>query len=578
MAIDFSKFALGASGTNLGALSPKIGALAPYIQLMEQIYPQTALYTPEEQAFLFFTKMAEESSKPGATAIGAAGAAGTELMKTKLASKTLEQQRAGNIITGAVGLSSAMKQGKPSNVMVGQATYLDKDKALQLYPEKDFPGLAAQFVATGTFGQKEGDPIVSAAGSPMLIYHTYQNGVHIGTKLLPQGEIIAKSTRSAGSAIFVKEEDAKDYIKNTLGITEDHTSYQRVLDKIVPTNPVTQEYEPDRVGKSIITNQKFGKWTINEGNNQIVSVILEPDDKAGKPMWIQYTEKRLNYIASHLGEVKGKVLEIVPLLENPMEQLLSGATKTGAQEAILLPWRQLKQSVFNVRDEQGFIIDNLQTQALLNLQSLSFKLAPLMRPKGSGSTSDMEFKAYQKAILDLKNTPQTNYLNLYALERVSKIAEELLDTEMNLLSEAAYSIKEVNERLAAIDPGIYPKYTGPINTKQIMDANPGMTEDKAREYLLMYREEFIINLPRGDVVITPPEWMNRTKDTRQKKENQILPFYIQGWGFTSDKWRELIIESKDDFKILFGDLNRNINQPWDPEWSSMATVDVPYPK
>ena len=563
MAIDFSKF--GASGTNINTLNPKIGALGPYIQLMEEIYPQTAIYTPEEQAFLFFTKMAEESSKPGATAIGAAGAAGTELMKTKLASKTLEQKRAGDIITGAVGLSTAMKLGKPSNVMAGEAMYMSEEQALEEYPQKDYPGLAKQFTATTE--DQIGKPIISKAGQPMVIYNTYQNGVLTGIKLLPQGEIIAKSSRSGGKAVYVAEDKAEDYILNTLGIDENHKSYQQVLDQIVPKNAVTNEYDEDLVGKSIVSNQKFAEWEINEGNNQITSVILKSGDT--EPFYVQMIGKRLDYLASHQDEVRSKVQEIAPLLDSPMEQLLSGATTTGADVAILRPFEEIKQGFWAERDERGNVIvsgDSMRLAATQNLRSLAFKLAPLMRPKGSGSTSDMEFKAYMAAILDLKNSPMTNYLNMYALQRISKISGKLMNMEMDLLSSGNYTIADANREMEKVDPGIYAKYTGPINTKQIIKANPGMTEDVARQYLNMYRSEFILNMPRGDVMVAPPKWINRTVDTGQDKAQQQQPFYIQGWGVPADTWQKNLDHSWEKHNEEYGTLDTNINQPWNPKW------------
>ena len=44
-----------------------------------------------------------------------------------------------------------------------------------------------------------------------------------------------------------------------------------------------------------------------------------------------------------------------------------------------------------------------------------------MRPTGSGSTSDMEFKAYQKGILSLANDKEANYLNLYTLQKMTEL-------------------------------------------------------------------------------------------------------------------------------------------------------------
>jgi len=556
--VDFSK--LGSSGTNINTLDPKLGALAPYLNLMEQIYPKTTIYTPEEQAFLFFTKMAEESSKPGATAIGAAGAAGTELMKTRLAAKTLEQKRSGDLITGAVGLSSALKRSKPSNVMSGEAMYMSAENAAALYPENDYPGLAKQF--TATTADQIGKPIISKAGQPMVVYNTYQDGSLTDIKLLPLGDIIAKSTRSGGNAIYVAEDKAEDYILKTLGINKNHVSYPQVLDQIVPKNSVTNEYDEDLVGKSIVTNQKFAEWEINEGNNQITSVILKSG--ATEPLYVKMIGKRLTYLATHSGEVLGKVQEIVPLLDNPMEQLLSGATRTGADVAIMRPIREIKQGFWAEKDVNGNVIvsgGSMRLAATQNLRSLAFKLAPLMRPKGSGSTSDMEFKAYMAAILDLKNSPMTNYLNMYALQRISKISGTLMNMEMDLLSSGNYTIAEANKAMAKVDPGIYAKYTGPINAREIMDANPDMPLDDAMLYLEKFREEFMLNMPRGDVMITPPEWVSTIVDTGQDKAKQQQPFYIQGWGIPNPRYQEILQESKAEYDSLYGFLPE-INEPW----------------
>lgn len=563
--VDFSKI-FGASGTNPSTLNPKLGALAPYINLMENIYPSSQVYTPEEQAFLFFTKMAEESSKPGATAIGAAGAAGTELMKTKLASKTLEQKRAGDILTGAVGLTTALsKKGKPSNVMQGQATYMSKEDALKLYPEKDYPGLAAQFTASGAFGEQVGDPIISEAGSPMIIYNTYKDGVLTDIKLLPQGDIIPKTTKDGPAATYVAKEDAKDWISNNLQIGENHPSYDFVYKSIIPINPITKEYEPNRVGDSIVLNNRYAKFKINEGNNKVTSVTLSPDKDAGVPYGVQMTEKRLAYLATHQDETRGKADEIVPLLENPMEQLLSGSTTTGMRESLFLPLERFNVSFWQDMDETGQYVPGAaatRLAALENLQSLSFKLAPLMRPKGSGSTSDMEFKAYMAAILDLKNTSMTNYLNMYALREISKNSQQLLTNEIDLLSDGNYTIREVNKLMReGIDPGIYAKYTGPIDPQEIMDANPGMELDEAMLHLQKYRDEFILNLERGEVIITPPQWIGGSVDKEQEGEKQTLPFYIHGWGVGPSEYRTLHRDAEKAFANNYDYLPK-INEPW----------------
>ena len=70
---------LGASQTdmsqvNAGALT-SLPAYQQATALANQVYGEREPISPAMLSFLFFSKMAEESSKPGATALGAAGAA-----------------------------------------------------------------------------------------------------------------------------------------------------------------------------------------------------------------------------------------------------------------------------------------------------------------------------------------------------------------------------------------------------------------------------------------------------------------------------------------------------------------------
>jgi len=156
---------LGASDTNIKDLPNNLGSLAffPSAQkFAESLVPQAARISPEEQAFLFFTKMAAESSKPGATAIGAAGEAGQELVKNRIAQKALESKRAGDVASVASSIFSAIKPkvGAPKSVITNIATD----------------------VTTG-------DPKVNAAGKQLYVYTNYDaNGTVLGTFEAPKSD------------------------------------------------------------------------------------------------------------------------------------------------------------------------------------------------------------------------------------------------------------------------------------------------------------------------------------------------------------------------------------------------------
>tara|TARA_A100001391_G_scaffold204173_1_gene198823 strand:+ start:1418 stop:2884 length:1467 start_codon:yes stop_codon:yes gene_type:complete len=113
---------LGASDTDVKNLPSNIGTLALFpqaAQFAETLVPKTSLLSPEEQAFLFFTKMTAEAAKPGATALGAAGAAGEDFIKTRLSQKALESKRAGDVANVASSIFSAIKPkvGAPKSVI-----------------------------------------------------------------------------------------------------------------------------------------------------------------------------------------------------------------------------------------------------------------------------------------------------------------------------------------------------------------------------------------------------------------------------------------------------------------------------
>ena len=93
-----------------------------------------------------------------------------------------------------------------------------------------------------------------------------------------------------------------------------------------------------------------------------------------------------------------------------------------------------------------------------------------MRPVGSGSTSDMEFKAYQQAILDLGKTTEANYISLYAMKQMMKKGIELKFLEEELLTSGRLTNStELNARLRSIDTGIFEKYTGDPESQEEFD-------------------------------------------------------------------------------------------------------------
>jgi hypothetical protein len=115
----------GVSGTNLNNI--KKGGLQNYMEFARQLMPVRQKRDPWETAFEFFVNMAAESSKPGATALGAAGTAGQQVMKTLSEDRKLE--RAEDLAATKMGVTLASSLGKggvPKSVDMGPALGADR--------------------------------------------------------------------------------------------------------------------------------------------------------------------------------------------------------------------------------------------------------------------------------------------------------------------------------------------------------------------------------------------------------------------------------------------------------------------
>jgi hypothetical protein len=97
----------------------------------------------------------------------------------------------------------------------------------------------------------------------------------------------------------------------------------------------------------------------------------------------------------------------------------------------------------------------------IRLEAIANRLGPKMRPVGSGSTSDMEFKAYKQALLSISNQKLANYLSLYAFKKMTENSIELNNAEKRLLTSGQYSDSEsIEAELRKLDRGIWEKYDG----------------------------------------------------------------------------------------------------------------------
>ena len=173
--------------------------------------------------------------------------------------------------------------------------------------------------------------------------------------------------------------------------------------------------------------------------DEVVTIQFSPSKSAATPFFVTYVNKRLPLIAKSADTYNTTAREVIPRVNEALALLKSGNVETGKLSQALLPFKQ----VFN----QAFGINDPEVMGLETLQATSNFLAPKMRPVGSGSTSDMEFRAYQQAALYLGNTPEANYISLYAFKKMAENGVRLNQLEQELLTSNKYTSMSVESTL-----------------------------------------------------------------------------------------------------------------------------------
>jgi hypothetical protein len=406
----------GVSDTNLN--NTNFGGLQGIMNLVQQTMPVREPIDPALISLIGFSKMGEEASKPGATALG----------------------------SGFSGISTAAQ------------TYL----ADQLARQKE------KSDATKT-------------------------GLTLGATLLkPKTKKMPKSLSSQDMLYYLPEDKAKQYLINK-GVPEGNVNFKRLLSQITTDDKNLHGTQvTDQNGLSLGLNMVVGADGLFQDAN--ISILKgATQSRAGV-----YKSDRLKKLAKDSG-LHSQLFELLPRMETAMQLILE--TPTGAMENFTLPIRNFLRS-FGVQDE------NLQGQLMLS--ALSNALAPMMRPAGSGSTSDMEFRAYQRAILDLGNTPKANYITLYTTKKFKENSLKSQTLEKNLLaSPKNYSVEYINDEIFKQDKGIFKKISN--SAYKLYDKNnTPLFENEADKTEI--EKDFLNNLDVGDVFLNDDGQGNKIFD------------------------------------------------------------------
>ena len=561
MAIDDNKV-LGASGTNIlnlpqGALKALGGQdnFQNAMQLAQALQPAPKPIDPALLSFLYFSQMASEASKPGATALGAASTAALTPAQYLMKDYERQRDREEKLPATALQIANLIKPAKGTGVNLQwkkQNPVTNEDGSVKMDPNT---GAAvynwAQVDGAGNVVKTEQFPDPTSAGKPVTMYNqagesvlvipgtqeyktrtsdagegggffltskpttpskpstyvvTSDEGLNVGGVIHEKGSevllnndqantfstLIAeppktetyKTTGVGTLAKYMTAEDAKKFVLG-LDLPETSPNFQTIVDRLTAKND-------SQVGLPIADAGVYLEVVPFMKGDEVINLMLTPSKTAATPFFTTYVNKRLPIIAKNQEDYNTTAREVLPRVDEALALLRTGKVETGKLAQITMPLKQVFNQTFGIKDAN---IIGLET-----LQATSNFLAPKMRPKGSGSTSDMEFKAYQQAALYLGNTPEANYISLYAFKKMAEngIAMNRLEHEM-LTSGEYFDQKQVNKELDNFDKGIFEKFTG----------DP---EDEAAVL------EWYNSLDDGAVVIN-----NGIFDSNS-------PYIIKGWG------------------------------------------------
>ena len=309
----------------------------------------------------------------------------------------------------------------------------------------------------------------------------------------PAGSSGVKTTGAGMFATYMSQSDAESAIEQ-LGLSRDAPSFAGAVASITAKTP-------DQVGKYIPVGSTYGELTPLVKDDEVINIMITPSKSAGTPLFQTYAGDRLKQISKAQTQFNDNALTVLPTVDEAMNILLDPQVQTGAFDAVANQFKRIATDAFGAVDPGVASIDRLE--------AIANRLGPKMRPVGSGSTSDMEFKAYKQALLSISNQKLANYLSLYAFKKMTENAIELNNAEKRLLTSGQYSDAEsIETELRKLDRGIWEKYDGTS------------TDDSAIQ-------GWYDSLPDGAVIL------NRGSDGMplivDEAGSSVGPYVVKGW-------------------------------------------------
>ena len=371
--------------------------------------------------------------------------------------------------------STTGKATKPFDIEI-----LDKNKFLTIFPNTPIP-------ENNVISINSQDADLLPVGS----FKLYEEAKSFSEKYLQQQTVV-----------YAKNEVSAKKILSDLGVKETDTEYEGLLD-IITTD------DSELFGRPVIIADQYVNFYKPRNENSGFNVIVRAPGGGAVPPEVTTRNEEIKKLVPIQITQQATARELIPTLEGALAILMQNPNITGAFQRATMEARNLLSSAF------GFTSSELEDQKFLT--ALSNKLAPKMRPVGSGSTSDMEFKAYKQAILDMGNPVKTNYLTMYSLKRTTEAAVEEINLRRQLLSQGkseTYIANKILERPATI----YEKF------KTVDENGNDLYQQGDEAQFVADRDRWFNSLPNGAVILN--------KDSRLG--NKIFPasdstLIIKGW-------------------------------------------------
>ena len=561
----------GASGTPLSNLpSAALTALGgranvdAATQIARELIPQQQPIDPALLSLMFFSNLAAESSKPGATALGAAGTALQSPTQYMLQRREEQRKAEAALPQTALSIAQMLKpptiagKGRGENYKkvgvvrddLGKIKYTEEGIPVYKYRVEDNAGFlirmeelpdldASGAVAGGEFYNAAGDMIRAIPGTqqhedsisgrseykfnkPPAKFTTrtvykdnqemkvYSKEAYDKAKATGWSDVkdttrdLAPQRIQGERAVYLSEEDAKKKLAD-LGVKPEDVEYNTLLSQITTD-------DEDRLGKPVILGQQYVSfYSDREGEDGTLPVILKSPQGSPIPVEVTTLIKDLANVDKTINQLRSTEQELLPSLDTAMSILLNDPNATGILKDKFLDVSRFFQETLG--------LDPGTTSETVLLQALSNRLAPKMRAPGSGSTSDIEFEAYKQAILSLKNTGLANYIALYSLKK------QTLNNTNNMalvkdLKKQFVSEQKINEALREQDSGIYPKWNVDLEDPAFNTGDDAVDTQNFKKA----RDEWFATLQVGDVII------NRVPgNPRQKLYPNEGTFIVKGW-------------------------------------------------